>query len=240
MKIYRYKITISTPEHYNNSKIKTKELGEENRPQNDYKTANIVFDDVLVSWKAKYINQFFIRRGQNKLDIEYLSHSRFDLAKKTKRDNINNVYLFNQTLRDIEILYRDFGRLDKKYIEFKYLCKYLGKTKIINYILIDLKKDEGLVCFFENRNTWFEYFPETTLMIFSNFKGCKAPFWTFQVQWMLYAIKEDLEKLDELVSLQNQVKYLRIQGKLGKQNFHENMKKVFEPVTILLKMSPKK
>ena len=50
---------------------------------------------------------------------------------------------------------------------------------------------------------------------------------------MLYAIKdrEDLEKLEELVSLENQVKVVNLQDKLGKQNFHEDMKKVFEPVT---------
>ena len=50
---------------------------------------------------------------------------------------------------------------------------------------------------------------------------------------MLYSIKdrEDLEKLEELVSLQNQVKVIKLQDKLGEQNFHENIKKVFEPVT---------
>ena len=44
---------------------------------------------------------------------------------------------------------------------------------------------------------------------------------------MLYAIKdrEDLEKLNELVSLQDQVKAVRLQEKLGEQNFHEDMKK---------------
>ena len=50
---------------------------------------------------------------------------------------------------------------------------------------------------------------------------------------MLYSIKdrEDLEKLEELVSLQNQVKVVKLQDKLSEQNFHEDMKKVFEPVT---------
>ena len=50
---------------------------------------------------------------------------------------------------------------------------------------------------------------------------------------MLYSIKnrEDLENLEELASLQNQVKVVKLQDKLGKQNFHEDMKKVFEPVT---------
>ena len=50
---------------------------------------------------------------------------------------------------------------------------------------------------------------------------------------MLYAIKnrEDLENLEELASLENQVKIVKLRDKLGKQNFHEDMKKVFEPVT---------
>ena len=42
---------------------------------------------------------------------------------------------------------------------------------------------------------------------------------------------EDLEILNELASLQDQVKAVRLQDKLGKQKFHEDMKKVFEPVT---------
>ena len=50
---------------------------------------------------------------------------------------------------------------------------------------------------------------------------------------MLFPIKdrEDLEKLNELVSLQDQVKTVRLQDKLGKQIFHEDMKKLFEPIT---------
>ena len=50
---------------------------------------------------------------------------------------------------------------------------------------------------------------------------------------MLYSIKdrEDLENLNEIVSLQEQVKVVKLQDKLGEQNFHEDIKKVFEPVT---------
>ena len=43
--------------------------------------------------------------------------------------------------------------------------------------------------------------------------------------------REDLQNLNELTSLQDQVKAVRLQDKLGKQNFHEDMKNVFEPVT---------
>ena len=50
---------------------------------------------------------------------------------------------------------------------------------------------------------------------------------------MLFAIinRENLDKLEELASLQDQVKVVKLQDKLGKQNFHEGLKKVFEPVT---------
>ena len=49
---------------------------------------------------------------------------------------------------------------------------------------------------------------------------------------MLYSIKnvDGLENLNELVSLESQVKAARLQDKLSKQNFHENMRNVFEPV----------
>ena len=59
---------------------------------------------------------------------------------------------------------------------------------------------------------------------------------------MLYSIKdrEDLEKLEEWVSLQSQLKAVRLQDKLGKQNFHEDMKKVFEPVTKSLEKTSEK
>ena len=50
---------------------------------------------------------------------------------------------------------------------------------------------------------------------------------------MLYSIKdsEESESLNKLVSLGNLVKAVRVQDKLGKHNFHEDMKKIFEPVT---------
>ena len=50
---------------------------------------------------------------------------------------------------------------------------------------------------------------------------------------MMFPIKnvEDLQKLNEAFSLESQVKAVRLQDKLGEQNFHENLEKAFEPVT---------
>ena len=54
---------------------------------------------------------------------------------------------------------------------------------------------------------------------------------------MMFPVRnvEDLQNLNEAVSLQNKVKVVRLQDKLGKQNFHENMEEVFEPLTDTLK-----
>ena len=49
----------------------------------------------------------------------------------------------------------------------------------------------------------------------------------------MYSIKNrvDLENKNELVILGSRVKALSLLDKIVKQNFHEDMKKVFEPVT---------
>ena len=54
---------------------------------------------------------------------------------------------------------------------------------------------------------------------------------------MLFPIKnrEDVKNLNDAVLLQNQVQEVRLQNKLGDQNFHEDMTKVFEPLTDTLK-----
>ena len=54
---------------------------------------------------------------------------------------------------------------------------------------------------------------------------------------MLYSIKniEDLKDLNELVTLQDQIKAVKIQDKLGEQNYHQKSEKLFEPVTKSIK-----
>ena len=54
---------------------------------------------------------------------------------------------------------------------------------------------------------------------------------------MLFPIRnvEDLQKLNEAVSLQNEVQEVRLQNKLGDQNYHEDSKKLFKPMTDAIK-----
>ena len=59
---------------------------------------------------------------------------------------------------------------------------------------------------------------------------------------MLYSIKniEDLEKLNEAILLQKQVQEVRLQNKLGDQNYHEDINKFFKPMTDELKNTSEK
>ena len=47
--------------------------------------------------------------------------------------------------------------------------------------------------------------------------------------------REDLEKIEELASLQNQVEELRLQDKLGEKFCHEDMKNLYEPLSDTIK-----
>ena len=62
-------ITQSSLEHYSNSKIIIRELGDKIIPLSDYENAIPVFEHTLGSTKSRYIHQFFIRGRYNKLDI---------------------------------------------------------------------------------------------------------------------------------------------------------------------------
>ena len=57
---------------------------------------------------------------------------------------------------------------------------------------------------------------------------------------MLFAMEngDDLERLNDLASLQNHVKDLTLQDKLGKRNFHEDMKKFLNLLLMQLKVPP--
>ena len=142
-----YIITKSPHEQYSNSKIEIKEINDEIKPLNEYENGIIVFDDILGSPNSRFIGQFFIRGRHNNLDIYYLSQSYFDLPKRTIRNDSNKIILFNQTLKDIEHIYRDLAGYDMNYDEFKELCRKSWDEDYI-YLCIDRskKRDRGKYC----------------------------------------------------------------------------------------------
>ena len=153
----------SPPEQYLNSKIKIKEINDDIKPLNEYENGVIVFDDILGSSNSRYIDQFFIRGRHNNLDIYYLSQSFFDLPKRTIRNNSNKKILFNQTLKDIEHIYRDVAGYDMNYNEFKELCRKSWEEDY-NYLYIDRfkKRDQGTYCICnESKKTYIEATPQT-------------------------------------------------------------------------------
>ena len=107
-----YIITKSHPAQYTDSKTTNKEIGDEIKPLNEYENGIIVFDDILGSSNSRFIDRFFIRGRHNNLDIYYVSQSYFDLSKRTIRNKSNKFILFNQTLQDIEHIYREVAGYD--------------------------------------------------------------------------------------------------------------------------------
>ena len=158
-----YIITKSPPELPSNSNIKTKEISDESEPLSEYENAIIVFDDILGSSKNRHLDQLFIRGRHNDLDLYYLSQSCFDLTKRTKRNNSKKIILFNQTLKDIEHIYRVVADYELSYDELKELCRKSGEEYNI-YLSIDgsKKREQGKYCICnESKNTYIECTPET-------------------------------------------------------------------------------
>ena len=77
---------------------------------------------------------------------------------------------------------------------------------------------------------FFQRFWENFLTkIFFKVSGKKV----FKVNKIMYSIhdREDLEKIKKLQSITKTLKNERLKERLGKQDFHYDLKEVFEPVT---------
>ena len=158
-----YIITKSPPEQYTNSEIKIKELGDKIKPLNEYENGIIAFDDILGSSNNRFLDQFSIRGRHKNLDTFYLSQSFFDLPKRTIRKISNKIILFNQTLKNIEHIYRDVAGYDMTYDEFIELCRKSWDEEY-SYLCIDSsnKKDQGRYCICkESKKTHIEATPQT-------------------------------------------------------------------------------
>ena len=129
---------VTRTEQYSNieiEQVKVEEDLEDKRIQ-DFQNCCVVFDDMLDT-AQKLIDPFFTRGRHNDLDVYNLSQSYFDLPKRTIRNNSNILILFQQTLKDVEHIYRDIAGFDMSYDEFKSVWeKY-------NYLLINRLEDKN-------------------------------------------------------------------------------------------------
>ena len=143
-------IITRSPEQYSNTallacgieveQVKVEEDLEDKKIQ-DFQNCCVVFDDMLDT-SQKLIDPFFTRGRHNDLDVYYLSQSYFDLPKRTIRNNSNIIILFQQTLKDVEHIYRDIAGFDMFYDEFKSLCREAWKEKY-NYLLLNRLEDKN-------------------------------------------------------------------------------------------------
>ena len=134
-------IITRSPEQFCKIEIEDVSVEEdlEDKSIQDFQNCCVVFDDMLDS-NQKLIDPFFTRGRHNDLDVYYLSQSYFDLPKRTIRKNSNIIILFQQTLKDVEHIYRDIAGFDMSYDEFKELCREAWREKY-NYLLINRLED---------------------------------------------------------------------------------------------------
>ena len=116
-----------------------------------------------------------------------------------------------------------------KYDEVKVMC-HKAWSERFNYLCIDMvkKMKVNIVFSMKVEPHILNAFPKLNL-----FKKTI----TFTCFQMMFQIKdrEDMENLNEVISLQDQVKTVRLQDKLGKQKFQEDMRKILKPMTDAIK-----
>ena len=134
----------------------------EQRGVKDFEGGVVVFDDMFDS-NQKLLDPFFTRGRHNDLDVYYLAQSYFDLPKRSIRNNSNTIILFQQTLKDVENIYRDIEGFDMSYNEFKALCREAWNRKL-SYLMINrhIDKDKGRYSILNESNEQFKVFiPQT-------------------------------------------------------------------------------
>ena len=136
-------IITRSPEQYNKIEIEDVSVEEDlgDKSIQDFQNCFVVFDDMLDS-NQKLIDPFFTRGRHNDLDVYYLSQSYFDLPKRIIRNKSNILILFQQTLKDVEHIYRDIAGFDMSYDEFKSLCREAWRDPY-NYFLINRLEDKN-------------------------------------------------------------------------------------------------
>ena len=136
-------IITRSPEQYNKIEIEVISVEEDlsHKSIQDYQNCCVVFDDMLDT-SQNLIDPFFTRGRHNDLEVYYLAQSYFDLPKRTIRNNSNIIILFQQTLKDVEHIYRDIAGFDMSYEEFKELCREAWRERY-NYLLINRLEDKN-------------------------------------------------------------------------------------------------
>ena len=107
----------------------------------NFQNCCVVFNDMLDS-NQKLIDPFFTRGRHDDLDVYCLTKSDFDLPKRTIGKISKILILFQQTLKNVEHIFRDKAGFVMSYDEFKQLCREAWKEKY-NYLIINRLEDKN-------------------------------------------------------------------------------------------------
>ena len=92
-----------------------------------------------ICWYVRFQSEIdwsiFTRGRHTFCDVCYLSQSYFDVPKKNIRNNSNIIIIFQQTLKDVEEIYRDIAGFDMSYDEFKSFCREAWNVKYSYFII---------------------------------------------------------------------------------------------------------
>ena len=139
------------------------QTSDEIQPLNEYENSVVVFDDMLLSKQECNIDLFFTRGRHHNIDFYYISQSYFHLPKTTIRNNSIIIILFEQTLREIILLFHDMAGLDMNLDQWKQLCRKTWENDY-DYLQMDrfAKIEQGRYTIRNcNKTTYTECTPET-------------------------------------------------------------------------------
>ena len=143
-------------------KIKA-QTSNEIQPFENWENSTVVFDYTLLSKQECNIDLFFTRGLHNIIVIYYISQTYFHLPKYTNRIISNLFISFEQTLKDIILLFHDIAGLDMNLEEWKQLCHKACENEY-DYLQIDrfAKIGNGRYTIRNcNKTTYTECTPET-------------------------------------------------------------------------------
>ena len=95
---------------------------------------------MLIAQNKSQRDAFFTRRRHEGLHVYYISRSYFGLLRQSIRKNSDKIFVFKDTSRDVESMYRDIGGFGMKYDEFKEMRRISWSEKI-NSLCINRRKN---------------------------------------------------------------------------------------------------
>ena len=137
------------------------QTSDEIKPLENYEKSTVVLDDMLLSKQESNIDLFFTPGRHNNIDNYYISRSFFRLPKNTIRIISNRPISFEQTTKDIILIFHDIAGLDMNLEDWKQLHRKSSENDYLQterFAKIGQGRYTNRNC---NKNTYTECTPES-------------------------------------------------------------------------------